>query len=387
MLAGVARYMHEHEPWAIYLKPINVEKSLHDWLFDWQGDGMIAAVNETDTDFVVGKGVPVVDMVGVFRHGSVPLVHANDHSVGRVGAEHLLERGFRHFGFCEYRQWFFSRHRREGFDATVRAKGLRTSVHSMPIPVPGRGGPRSWEHQQRQLSDWLARLPKPVGVMASTDLMGQQVLEACQRLEIRVPEQVAVVGADNDVLICGVSCPPLSSVIINDEQRGYEAASLLDRMMNGERPPNVPVFVEPLGVAARASTDILAIEDEAVVASLRFIRDHACAGISVADVVRKVPMSRSVLERRFRKLVGRSINNEIVRVRLNRAVELLRETGLELKAVAQKAGFGSTSYMHDVFRQKLGRTPSTYRGRRQSAADDSHTTLSQHMSSSRNGID
>jgi LacI family transcriptional regulator len=212
--------------------------------------------------------------------------------------------------------------------------------------------------------------------MTSTDLIGQQFLEACQRAAVVVPEQVAVVGADNDELICNICFPPLSSVMINDEQRGYQAAAVLDQLMSGGEPPHETVYVEPLGVASRASTDILAIDDQTLAAALRFVRDHACEGISVEDVVRAVPLSRSVLERRFRKTVGRSVNDEIVRVRLNRAVELLSATQLELKAIARKAGFGSPSYMGAVFREKLGCTPGSYRtSRRPTGGQVSQTAL------------
>ncbi|HYO09869.1 MAG TPA: DNA-binding transcriptional regulator, partial [Tepidisphaeraceae bacterium] len=361
MLAGVARYIQEHEPWAVYLKPFGVENSLPNWLRDWRGDGIIAAVKDPASDIIVQRGIPVVDVVGILRHEHVPLVHTNDRSVGRLGAEHLLERGFRHFAFCDYVDQFWSVDRRDGFAATLRAHGFDAEVYHMPRPGPGSGGPEVWEQQQRRLATWLKDLPKPVGVMTSNDLMGQQLLEACQRLAIRVPEAVAVVGADNDEPICRIACPPLSSVIINDHQRGYEAAALLGRMMNGEPAPAEPIYVEPAGVFTRASTDIMAIDDAAVVEALRFLREHCCERINVDDVVRVVPLSRSVLERRFRKSVGRSINNEIVRLRVNRAIGLLTETALELKVVAQKAGFGTQSYMNAVFHAKLGKTPGSFR--------------------------
>jgi LacI family transcriptional regulator len=197
--------------------------------------------------------------------------------------------------------------------------------------------------------------------MTSTDLLGQQFLEACSRAAAAVPEQVAVIGADNDELICAVSNPPLSSVIINDPQRGYEAASLLDKLMSGKRVPREPVWIEPAGVVGRASTDILAIADELVASALQFIRNHACDGIGVDEVVDQVPLSRSMLERRFRKHAGRSINDQIIHVRLNRAIELLCATDLELKAIAPRAGFRDASYMGAVFRAKLGRSPGSYR--------------------------
>src|SRR3954471_13455178 len=265
MLTGVARYIQEHEPWAIYLKPVGVDKSLANWLQHWEGDGIIAAVHDPASYVVTRRGLPVVDVVGVLRYERVPLVHTNDLSVGRLGAEHLLERGFRNLGFCEYQGEFWSLHRREGFVATLREKGLDCSLYTMPMPGPGLGGPETWETQQRSLTAWLNSLPKPLGVMTTNDLMGQQVLEACQRLKIKVPEEIAVVGADNDEPICRIASPPLSSVIINDQQRGYEAAALLDRMMRGEPPRDEPVYVEPAGVATRASTDIMAIDDASIV--------------------------------------------------------------------------------------------------------------------------
>lgn len=360
MLVGVARYIREHDPWAIYLKPFGVDSSLNEWAQGWDGDGIISAVWNADPAAMKRIRIPIVDMVGCLHNQQIPLVHANDRSIGHTGAEHLIARGFRSFGFIEH-PVAWSRDRRIGFEEAVGKIGSKVPTLMVLHPADGRPGPSFWEEQQSSLVQWIQSLPKPVGVMASTDLTGQQFLEACQRAHVVVPEQVAVVGADNDELICDICCPPLSSVVINDAQRGYEAAALLDRMMNGHAPPRNAVYIEPTGIKERASTDILAIDDESLVRALRFVRDHACESIGVEDVVRAVPVSRAVLERRFRKIVGRTILDEIVRVRLNRAVELLCETELELKLVAHKAGFGTPSYMGAVFRERLGRTPGSYR--------------------------
>src|SRR3954465_15914839 len=154
MLAGVARYIQEHEPWSVYLKPFGVEKSLPLWLQHWKGDGIIAAVKDPASDIIARTGIPVVDVVGVLRHEHVPLVHTNDRSVGRVGAEHLMERGFTQFGFCEYTGEFWSEHRREGFTAALRQSGFSCALHTMPVPGPGWGGPTSYEQQQRALAEW-----------------------------------------------------------------------------------------------------------------------------------------------------------------------------------------------------------------------------------------
>jgi LacI family transcriptional regulator len=360
MLSGVAQYIQEHEPWAVYLKPPGVQKSLDEWLKHWDGDGIIAAVTETEIGQIAERGLPMVDVVGIVHIPNVPLVHANDASIGRLGAEHLLERGFSGFGFIEYGGMHFSIRRRDAFVETIRSRNFKCQIFRLN-PPSGTGGPFGFEQQQSAMVDWIRALPTPVGVMASTDLLGQQFLEACLRAGVTVPEQVAVIGADNDEPICRIASPPLSSVIVNDHQRGYQAAAVLDMMMNGKPPPGDLVEIEPIGVACRASTDIMAIEDETVARALRFIRERACDGIGVGDVVRQALISRSVLERRFRKLVGRSVNEEIVRLRLAKAVELLSSTQMELKAIAVKTGFNSQSYMSAVFREKLNVTPGSYR--------------------------
>jgi len=370
MLRGVAQYIQEHEPWALYLKPAEVKKALADWLKHWRGDGIIAAIHETDTQLLTQRGLPLVDVAGAASLPNIPLVHANDFSIGRLGAEHLLERAFRHFAFLEYKDTYWSVRRRDGFLAAVRERGHDCLIYSQGQPA-GTGGPQSYEQQQSALVEWIQQIPKPIGVMTSTDLMGQQFLEACLRAGVSVPEQIAVVGADNDEPICRVSWPALSSVIINDELRGYQAAAVLDAMMRGEAPSSEPIYIEPGGVMCRASTDILAIDDHLIAQALKFIRDHACEGIDVSDVVRHVPLSRSVLERRFRNLLGKTLNEEIVRLRLNHAIELLSSTPLELKVIADRCGFGSQSYMTAVFRAKLGVTPGSYRKPGTGKASDS----------------
>lgn len=361
MISGVAKYIREHEPWALFLKPVGVLKSVHQWLEHWKGDGIIAAVDERNRVMLDHARIPLVDIAGLVPGCNLPLVHADDYAIGRAGAGHLIDRGFRHMGFCEQPDAPWSMQRRVGFVETVMGAGaLSCRVYEF-APLSEAGGPQDFERQQESLVRWILELPKPVGVMTSTDLMGQQFLEACLRAGIRVPEEVAVIGADNDEPICQVSYPPLSSVVIDDHRRGYEAAALLDRLMAGKPAPTKPILVEPSGIAFRASTDILAIDDSIVADAMRFIRQNACTGIDVTDVAAKVPVSRRVLERRFRKAFGRSIHQEITRMRLNHAVELLTRTDLQLKVIAGKSGFGTQSYMSTVFRTELNRTPKSFR--------------------------
>jgi LacI family transcriptional regulator len=221
---------------------------------------------------------------------------------------------------------------------------------------------QDWAALEQEIARWLRSLPRPVGVMACYDLRGRQVLDACRRVGLAVPDEVAVVGVDNDELLCSLADPPLSSVQPDARRTGYEAAALLERLMAGaERPRGQAVLVEPLGVVTRRSTDVLAVEDADVSAALRFVRDHACGGIGVKDVLAAVPLSRRVLEARFRKLLGRSPHAEIARVQFDRVRHLLRETRLPLDEVARRAGFRNGEYLSTAFRRQFGVPPSAYR--------------------------
>lgn len=360
MMNGVARFMQEHEPWLVYLKPTSAERSLSEWITQWNGDGIITTILEQDRGALNEVKIPIVDVMGQFPERGFPVVRANDLAIGRLGAEHLLERGFRNFGFLEQGTNFWSLRRREGFEQRLREAGMTCHAYASPASPKG-GGPDLWEAQQQDLMRWIDSLPKPVGVMTATDMKGQQFLEACLRLHLPVPDSIAVVGVDNDEPICRIASPPLSSVIVDDQQRGYEAAALLSRLMRGEPKPETPVLINPIGVMTRASSEVLKIEDQVVVDALQHLRTCAFSAIGVDQVAESLGISRSVLERKFRRFLGRSVNDEIVRLRLNRAIELLSETKLEIKLIAPRCGFSSQSYMTSVFRQRLGRTPGSYR--------------------------
>ncbi len=221
-------------------------------------------------------------------------------------------------------------------------------------------------HGRPNIDNWpsgFALLPRPVGIMACYDIKAQQVLDVCRELDLAVPEQVAVIGADNDELLCNLSDPPLSSVVPNSQRAGYEAAGFLDRMMSGQKVKSDAVLVRPLGIETRQSTDTLAIEDAEIAAAVRFIRRHADTGINVGDVLKEVPLSRRVLESRFRKILGRTPHEEIVRQRIGRIQQLLSETELSLREIADRTGFEHAEYLSVAFKQATGQTPSEFRGR------------------------
>jgi LacI family transcriptional regulator len=188
-------------------------------------------------------------------------------------------------------------------------------------------------------------------------------------LELAVPDEVAVLGVDNDELLCDLADPPLSSVIPDVRRTGYEAAALLDRMMRGAKIAPEGRLFAPLGVATRQSTDVVAVADRHISAAVRYIRSHACSGITVADVLKQVPMSRRVLEARFQKLLGRSPHTQILAVKLDRVKQLLADTDLSLAAIAERSGFKHVEYLSVAFKRQMGLTASEFRsGQRQLAS-------------------
>ncbi|HEX8913872.1 MAG TPA: DNA-binding transcriptional regulator [Humisphaera sp.] len=361
LLRGIIGYVREHRPWTTYLAEQGRGDDPPAWLRDWDGDGIIARIeNDRIAAACTASGRPVVDVSAANLVPGVPWVETDDALIARAGFDHLLERGFRSLAFVGDDRFNWSNWRRDRFAALAAERDLPCAVAT--ASVVARAG-TEWTSEVGRLARWLGGLPKPVGVMACYDLMGRQVLEACRQAALAVPDDVAVVGVDDDELICELSDPPLSSVAPDAHRTGYAAAELLDRMMGGEPVGAGPTLVPPLGTSPRASSDVLAIDDPDVSAAVRFIREHACDGIDVSDVIGRVPLSRRVLEARFKRLLGRSPHEEIDRVQMARAQELLRETDLSLVQVAERVGFPHAEYLSVVFKKRVGMPPREYRKR------------------------
>jgi LacI family transcriptional regulator len=310
-------------------------------------------------------GVPVVDLSGCLPDLPFPIIRSDETVVGRMAAEHLLARGFQRFAYCGLNGFDWSDRRRVAFEERLAAAGCQCEV----FDTPKRRNSKK-DHDQhgkrfeQDLMRWLESLPDQTGLMACNDSRGRQVLNCCRELGIAVPDSLAVIGVDKDEVLCELSSLPLSSVIINAQQIGYDAAALLDRLMAGESAPDTPALVKPIGVAERHSTDVLAIADRQIASALKYIREHACDdGMDVESLLRAVPLSRSVMERRFSQILGSSPKGEILRVRLGRVCQLLAESDLTLAAVAQLAGFDHPEYMSRLFRKKMGITPGEFRKR------------------------
>lgn len=361
LVRGVAQYVQEHGHWTIDFTPRGLSDPPPLWLRGWRGDGILARINDYRmAEAILSTGAPVVDLRRVLVDLGVPTVGPDDRAVAQLAWEHLREHGFRHFAVCGMPRGLQPPmdRRQEYFRQLVQAHGYGCQSFYLR---PRRHSSEAWEEEQERLAAWIAKLPKPVAIYTCNDDYGMQVLDACRRAGVLVPDAVAVLGVGNDECLCHVANPPLSSVDLDAERIGYRAAELLDRLMAGKPPPKQPLLIPPRGVVARASTDVLATEDEDVVRAVRFIREHACQGIRVADVLQHVAISRAALEPRMKAVIGRTIAQEIRHRQIERVKELLRETDMPLKQIALRTGFRYPEYMIRAFRHVTGMTPKQYR--------------------------
>ncbi len=364
IVVGVASYLHAMDGWSLY-----VEEDPHERLPDFRdcrADGVISTFHDQKISATVSRlKIPVVGIEGDYgwrdEESRIPYFATDNGAIGRMGAQDLIERGFRQLAFCgipSKRTTGWSHERASAFEQAAREAEIPCSSF-----IGRYSTAREWSEVQRELTKWLATLEKPVGLMACNDIRARHVLEACRELGVRVPEDVSVIGVDNDEMMCELTTPSLSSVEQGTRNLGYRAAELLDRMMAGEKPVQIRFLVEPEGVVTRRSSDILAIADDDVKVAVQYIQEKACDGISVPDVVASVDVSRSTLEVKFKDVMQRTIREEIQRVQLQRAMQLAATTDLPLKQVAAQAGFSSVQYMTTVFHKSTGETPREYRRR------------------------
>jgi LacI family transcriptional regulator len=364
LLRGIARYARLHGPWSLVVSPGHFEQQLPR-LHTWCGDAVIARISSPEVARAIRKaGVPAVALEASFEEFAtvnqslgISEIRPDSPAIARLAVEHLIERGFRHFAYCGLPNCLWSQVRQQEFCRCLSERAFSCAVFSSPP----KSRKQDRESERVMLARWLRQLPKPIGLMACNDDRASQVLDACVTAGLPVPDEVAVIGVDNDELVCELSDPPLSSVALNLESAGYEAAALLDGIMSGRVRGYHEVSVKPRWVVARRSTDVVAQEDRTVAAALRFIHDNAGRPIQVPDVVAHTGLSRRSLERRFTAAIGRTILEELARCRLNRAKRLLLETDLSIERVALAAGFSATKPMTHAFRRLEGTLPHLYR--------------------------
>lgn len=391
VLAGVSHYARMNGPWSFFVPPRPVmelsqadaqsakgTRSAHSRMNDgqglfpnmkeWKPSGIIAriesrAVAEAITAAkvpTVGLDVPTEMLRQLRKKIQIHEMHPDPRTSVRMAGEHLLERGFKFFAFVGLRGFNYSEEREQGFLQFISGeRGHPCAVFNLvQITRPAHYG-----KDQRELGDWLRKQPKPLGVACCDDESGREVLNAALMAGIAVPDEMAVIGMDNDELLCNLCNPPLSSVIPNSCRAGYEAAALLDRMMAGGKLSPQSTLIQPTGIATRQSTDVVAVDDRKVAAAVRFIRENSHKNITVSDVIKAVPMSRTLLDLRFKQYLGHTPHEQILRVKIERVKLMLTTTDLTLPNIAERVGFEHVEYMSVAFKRTVGMPPSTYRKR------------------------
>ncbi len=362
ILLGISRYLSLHGPWSIFAQERGQDDDDPAWLARWKGDGIITrGLDHTLCRKAQRRGIPVVSLRHLLEKPGFPTVFPDQRLIATRIADHFSSRGFRHFGYCGVagsKRW--ERERFAVFSALVSRQGGTCCEY---VPPGGWDQPQNWEHTQASLIKWLRALPKPAGVMTAYDSQGVQVLDACRRAGIRVPDDVAVVSVDNDPVLCELASPPLSSLDQNAQKLGYEAAALLDRMMRGGKVPAANYFFEPGEVVVRQSSDVIAVKDAQVSKAIGFIRENACREIDGALIARASGLSRRALEKKFRALTGHTPMEQVHEIRLRRVKQLLVETDYTLPVVAEQCGFEYHEYMCRFFKKQTGSSPGEYRRR------------------------
>ncbi|MBI4889117.1 MAG: DNA-binding transcriptional regulator [Acidobacteria bacterium] len=364
VMTGVAAYLQMNPGWTVYIEENALKDQRLPDLRSWRGDGIIANFDDPKVaSAVMGSRLPTVAYgsdYGWFKSSpKIPYIVTNNEVIARMGAGYLRDRGFVRFAYCGYPRTaatVWAVEREVAFVKAVESWGYPCWTH--------RGLHRTAYNYlalQASLAEWLATLPKPIGLLAANDARARQVLDACRSAGVEVPREVAVLGVDNDEMVCQLSSPLLSSIEQGARQIGYEAAVLLDSIMSGRKLRRGCFAIGPVGVVPRLSTSTTAIEDSRVAKALAFISGRLGDGVKADDVVRATGLPRYWLDAAFKSTFGRSTYSQILHLRLEQARRLISTTNLPLKEVAASCGFRSVQHMSVLFRGAFGQPPATFR--------------------------
>lgn len=361
LLRGIAQYALLNGPWQI-------ERQAPFYLHGSQAVGDFSLKHLTGVDGIIIReqkniepllesGIPIIFASYLRKDFDVPMIQTDDEGIAATAVKYFFERGFEFFAFVGFDGMFWSDNRKAAFASSVQEAGYSCQTYSQPKSRKQQ----KWEQEKDLLSEWLRELPKPVALLACNDDRAQQVLSACRQAELSVPEEVAIVGVDNDEFICTLTHPPLSSVNLSTEIAGYEAASVLDRMVHGEKVGNPVIPVHASNIVTRQSSDILAITDPIVVQAVRFIREHVWEPIQIDDVLDHVAISRRSLYDKFKQAMNCSIHQHIKKARVEHIEHLLLETEMTISQIAYRMGFKGDEHIASYFRSIKGVNPHAFR--------------------------
>lgn len=372
ILRGIAQYARLHGPWEFYRQlpllglPIDERYSFFrkNVIANLRKAGIDGIIMRDDDDIkkeILKMGLPAILVTPQKAHDKLPGIFCNEVAIGKMAAEHLVDRGLKQFAFCglwddpKREPWVKARY--DGFSKALSETGFRCDFFKLPVYL----SEEKWKNTAKQLDQWLKSLPKPVGIMTCNDECGVYILESCKRTGLHMPEDIAVIGVDNDELLCELFSFPLSSIALNTVKSGYDAAELLDKLMNGQKMEGQKIIIDPTKIVVRQSSDILKIDDKEVRDALRLIQKYARESIQTQEIVNLLPISRQSLHKRFIKELGRSIHDEIRRVRIGLVTQMLIETNVPISQISLDLGFSSIKHLSRYFKAMYGCTPSEYR--------------------------
>lgn len=362
LLRGIIEFAHLRGPWIFYEEPPaylsspgTAQRLAH--IQRWKADGMIALQDRQKE--IEALRLPTVTIVGSQRlPANQYQVMSDNENIGKMAASHLLGLGLRQFAYCGLEKMEWSADRAKGFIREIDRAGLPTSVYSRS---PGKHSGEHWYTEEMELGNWLKALPKPIGLMACNDDLARMIAEICRINNLRVPDDIAIIGVDNDEHVCRRATPPLSSIALATESAGFEVAAMLNELMAGRKPANRCILVKPTSVVTRQSTDLIAADDPNIVKALRFIKSNANRVIKVSDVAEAAGLSRRVLQDRFADIMHRTVLDEIHRTRIEHICRLLTETNLSIFEIAEAIGYPADAHIARFFSRQTGMTPYEYR--------------------------
>lgn len=358
ILRGILKYQDEHDHWQIDLQEHERGAPPPRWLKKYQGRGIIARIEtEEIARSIRASNLPAVDVSAARKLTGIPWVETDDTLISGLALNHFASRGLRNVAFCGEINFNWARWRRDAFVSQATEQGMTVDSFDLTAGMQDLNHPQT----RARLLNWLKQLPEPCGLMAAYDSLARRLLQYCTIIQRPVPNSIAIVGVDNDPILCRMANPPLSSIIPDAEGAGYQAAALLESMMNQKKVEVDCILLPPLGIAVRRSSDTLSIDDEEIEVAARFILDEATKGINVSDVLNKTHLTRRALELRFRKHLGLTPHEFIVAARMSHAELLLRETSLTLQQIALRCGIESAEYLSTAFKKHAGMPPGQYR--------------------------
>jgi len=335
LLKGIHSYIKENTHWSIFMGEFSRGECHPEWLNNWKGDGIIGRIeNKKMANIIEKAALPTVDVSSGRFLPYVPWVETDDKAISKLAFEHLRACGFKNFAFCGV-PYPWSYRRQEHFTKLLKEK----NYNIFDYRFSEKKADENWHTQLDQLAKWLKNLPKPIGIFAAYDNLGRQIIETCQLAGIYVPEEVAIIGVDNDELICDLCKPGLSSILTDPFRIGYLSAKQLDQIMNGKELLHTEIRIKPIQVHENALKGPLTIE----------------------EIIKNIPISRRVFEAKFKKEVGRTPFQEILRLKINRIKELLINTDMSLLEISERAGIEHQSYMGFIFKKEMGISPRLYR--------------------------